>query len=66
MDLNITSCFLSALGSSLSGAKPDLFDLVLHCLFVLPSSVPVEKRFDAHVLALTMLINLVENCVQNR
>jgi len=43
-----------------------LFDVVLHCLFVLPESIPAEKRFDMHVLALTMLINLVENCEANR
>ena len=57
---------LSGIGSALAGAKPDLFPMVLHCLFVLPASVPSEKRFDTLVLSLTFLINLVENCVQNR
>ena len=50
----------------MSGAKDDTFDLVLHCLFVMPSYLPIEKRFDVLVLTLTLLINLVEHCEQNR
>ena len=50
----------------MSGEKKDTFDLVLHCLFVMPNYLPVEKRFDVLVLTLTLLINLVENCEENR
>ena len=50
----------------MSGEKSDTFDIVLHCLFVMPEYVPVEKRFDILVLTLTLLINLVEHCEHNR
>ncbi len=40
--------------------------MVLHCLFVIPNYLPVEKRFDVLVLTLTLLINLVEHCEPNR
>ncbi len=53
-------------GSDMAGKLPGLFDATLHCLFVLPESMPSEKQFDILVLALTLLINLVENCVPNR
>merc|ERR1719461_331536 len=53
-------------GSQMSGEKSDTFDIVLHCLFVMPDYVPVEKRFDILVLTLTLLINLVEHCEHNR
>ncbi len=53
-------------GSVAAGKLPGLFDAALHCLFVLPDSMPEEKRFDILVLTLTLLINLVENCVDNR
>ena len=54
------------MGSAIAGKKEGVFDAVLHCLFVLPESIPFEKRFDVHVLALTMIINMVENCAENR
>ena len=50
----------------MSGEKSDTFDIVLHCLLVMPDYVPVEKRFDILVLTLTLLINLVEHCEHNR
>ena len=50
----------------MSGEKPDTFELVLHCLFVMPDYLAVEKRFDVLVLTLTLLINLVEHCEENR
>ena len=53
-------------GSEISGAKEDMFDITLHCMFVLPASIPEEKRFDLLVLTLTLLINLVENSKKNR
>ena len=46
--------------------RSDLFDIVLHCLFVLPESLPDEKRFDVLVLTLTFVINLVEHSEENR
>ena len=42
------------------------FAMTLACLFSVPQKIPLEKRFDVQVLALTLLINLVENCKQNR
>ena len=33
----------------MAGQKPQLFDIVLHCLFVMPDYLPVEKRFDVQV-----------------
>ena len=50
----------------MSGEKPDTFELVLHCLFVMPDYLAIEKRFDVLVLTLTLLINLVEHCEENR
>ena len=46
--------------------KSDLFNIVLHCLFVLPDALPLEKRFDVLVLTLTFIINLVEHSEENR
>ena len=53
-------------GSRLSGEKEDIFDICLHGMFVLPTYIPEEKRFDVLVLILTLIINLVENCKPNR
>ena len=53
-------------GSRLSGEKEDIFDICLHGMFVLPSYIHEEKRFDVLVLILTLVINLVENCKPNR
>ena len=53
-------------GSRLSGEKEDIFDICLHGMFVLPTYIPEEKRFDILVLILTLIINLVENCKPNR
>ena len=48
---NFTNFFreIAALGSKMAGQKPQLFDIVLHCLFVMPDYLPVEKRFDVQV-----------------
>ena len=53
-------------GSRLSGEKERIFDLCLHGMFVLPAYLPLDKRFDILVLTLTLIINLVENCIPNR
>ena len=53
-------------GSRLSGQKDGIFGICLHGMFVLPSYLPEEKRFDIVVLTLTLIINLVENCKPNR
>ena len=57
---------ISAKGSKLACQKSDLFNIVLHCLFVLPDALPLEKRFDVLVLTLTFIINLVEHSEENR
>jgi hypothetical protein len=56
----------NSFGSRLSREKSDTFDIILHCLFVMPTYVPVEKSFDLLVLTLTLIINLVEHCEANR
>ena len=43
----------------MAGQKTDLFEIVLHCLFVMPDFLPMEKRFDVQVLTLTLMINLM-------
>ena len=40
---------------------------VLRCLFIMPYwFCPLNKRFEALVLSLTLLINMVEHCEENR
>ena len=50
----------------LSGEQEGVFDLILHCMFVVPDYLPEQKRFDILVLSLTFLINLIEHCKTNR
>ena len=39
----------------------------LRCLFIIPFwFVPLSKRFECLILALTLLVNLVETCLENR
>ena len=56
----------SGFASEKAAEKEDLFDIILHCLFEIDESLPVEKRFDVLVLTLTLVINLVENSTVNR
>ena len=62
----VTTIFLSAFGSQLSGEKEGIFDLILHCMFVVPDYLPEQKRFDILVLSLTFIINMIEHCKPNR
>ena len=40
---------------------------MLRCLFIMPYwFCPLNKRFEALVLSLTLLINMVEHCEENR
>merc|ERR1711874_266950 len=39
---------------------------VVRCLFIMGEYMPRQKRFDILVLALTLIINLVEHCDENR
>merc|ERR1712029_1038799 len=55
-----------AFGSQLSGEKEGIFDLILHCMFVVPEYLPEQKRFDILVLSLTFIINMIEHCRPNR
>ena len=44
-----------------------MMNRALRCLFIIPFwFVPLSKRFECLVLALALIINLVENCVENR
>ena len=44
-----------------------MMNRALRCLFIIPFwFVPLSKRFESLVLALSLLINLVENCMENR
>jgi hypothetical protein len=53
-------------GSKMAGEKSDTFEIVLHTLFIMPEYLPLEKGFDVQVLTLTLMINLMEHCDQNR
>ncbi|CAB4058217.1 unnamed protein product [Lepeophtheirus salmonis] len=55
----------TSIGSK-KGGQSDVIDIVFHCIFILPNYVPIVKSFDLSVLCLTLLINLVENCENNR
>lgn len=48
------------------GSFPDIFQLLLECLFELPSFTAPDSRFDLIVLLLCLEINFVEYCVQIR
>jgi len=54
-------------GSLHVGQKQGCIGRVLRCLFIMPYwFCPLNKRFEALVLALTLLINMVEHCEENR
>jgi len=48
------------------GSKYGLCQGVARCLFIMPEYMPRQKRFDILVLSLTLIINLVEHCDENR
>jgi len=58
---------MKAYGSLYVGQKPGCMGRVLRILFIMPYwFCPLGKRFEALVLALTLLINMVEHCDENR
>ncbi|XP_076329388.1 wings apart-like protein homolog isoform X2 [Tachypleus tridentatus] len=56
----------SSLGCQLVGSHPGLLDCALLCILQMPQYMPLEQRFDLLVLSLGLLINLMENCKDNR
>lgn len=59
------SIFL-AFGSKSVGSQTGMIDCSLYLLLRVPESLPEEKRFDMMMLALSLLINLVEQCDDNK
>lgn len=57
---------ISAFGSKSLGSQPGVLDCSLYLLLRVPESLPEEKRFDMMMLALILLINLVEQCDDNK
>jgi len=58
---------MKAYGSLYVGQKQGCMGRVLRTLFIMPYwFCPIGKRFEALVLALTLLINMVEHCDENR
>jgi len=56
-----------AQGSLILGTHEGMMHRSLRCLFIIPFwFVPLSKRFECLILALTLMVNLVETCVQNR
>jgi len=54
-------------GSLIIGQYSGMMQRALRCLFIIPFwFVPLSKRFECLVLSLALLINLVENCFENR
>jgi len=58
---------MKAYGSLYVGQKQGCMARVLRILFIMPFwFCPLGKRFEALVLALTLMINMVEHCDENR
>jgi len=58
---------MKAYGSLYVGQKQGCMARVLRILFIMPYwFCPLGKRFEALVLALTLMINMVEHCDENR
>lgn len=62
----IICLFVAAFGSKSVGGQSGVVDCSLNLLLRLPDSLPEEKRFDLMMLALILLINLVEQCDDNK
>lgn len=58
--------YILAFGSKSLGSQPGVLDCSLYLLLRVPDSLPEEKRFDMMMLALILLINLVEQCDDNK
>ncbi|XP_043581568.1 protein wings apart-like isoform X2 [Bombus pyrosoma] len=65
--INLTHRFnRQSFGSKSLGLQPGVLDCSLYLLLRVPESLPEEKRFDMMMLALILLINLVEQCDDNK
>ncbi|KAK2575480.1 hypothetical protein KPH14_011208 [Odynerus spinipes] len=65
--INLTHRFnRQSCGSKLVGSQNGVVDCSLYLLLRVPESLPEEKRFDMMMLALILLINLVEQCDDNK
>ncbi|XP_020285921.1 protein wings apart-like [Pseudomyrmex gracilis] len=65
--INLTHQFNGqSFGSRTFGAQGDFLESSLFILLRVPESVPEETRFDMMMLALILLINLVEQCDDNK
>ncbi|XP_011866260.1 PREDICTED: protein wings apart-like [Vollenhovia emeryi] len=65
--INLTHRFNGqSFGSKSVGAQIGVLDRSLFLLLRVPESLPEEKRFDMMMLALILLINLVEQCDDNK
>eukprot|EP00096_Caligus_rogercresseyi_P002316 TRINITY_DN14408_c0_g1_i1.p1 TRINITY_DN14408_c0_g1~~TRINITY_DN14408_c0_g1_i1.p1 ORF type:complete len:441 (-),score=157.90 TRINITY_DN14408_c0_g1_i1:74-1267(-) len=64
--LDVIRVYINLVHDTSIGSSQDLIHIIFHSLFVLPNFVPANKSFDTGVLSLTLLINLVENCEENR
>lgn len=65
--INLTHRFnRQSCGSKLVGSQNSVVDCSLYLLLRVPESLPEEKRFDMMMLALILLINLVEQCDDNK
>lgn len=56
----------TAFGSKVVGSQSGVVNCSLYLLLRVPESLPEEKRFDMMMLALILLINLVEQCDDNK
>ncbi|XP_063974806.1 protein wings apart-like [Diachasmimorpha longicaudata] len=65
--INLTHRFnKQSFGSKSLGSLNGVIDCSLNLLLRVPESLPEEKRFDMMMLTLILLINLVEQCDDNR
>ncbi|XP_014486490.1 PREDICTED: protein wings apart-like [Dinoponera quadriceps] len=65
--INLTHRFnRQSFGSKSVGSQIGVLDCSLFLLLRVPESLPEEKRFDMMMLALILLINLVEQCDDNK
>ncbi|EZA51428.1 hypothetical protein DMN91_007039 [Ooceraea biroi] len=65
--VNLTHRFNGqSFGSKSVGTQDGVLDCSLFLLLRMPGSLPEEKRFDMMMLTLILLINLVEQCDENK
>ncbi|XP_034945654.1 protein wings apart-like [Chelonus insularis] len=65
--INLTHRFnRQSFGSKTVGSQNNLINCSLNLILHVPASLPEEKRFDMIMLTLILLINLVEQCDDNK